>query len=65
MPFLACMPCTVPGGSSFASAAVSYPNEPWRDYGNATARSVRRRAADGTQHDQETKAEPAAASCQR
>jgi len=25
MPFLACMPCTVPGGSSFASAAVLTP----------------------------------------
>jgi len=32
-PFVAFTPCTVPGGSSFASAATSYPN-PWRDYVN-------------------------------
>jgi hypothetical protein len=34
-PFLAFTPSTVPGGSAFASSAVTYPNEPWRDYVNA------------------------------
>jgi hypothetical protein len=35
MPFVTGTPSTVPGGSAFASSAVTYPNEPWRDYVNA------------------------------
>jgi hypothetical protein len=43
-PFVAFTPCSVPGGSSFASAATSYPNEPWRDFVNSdgTIRSTPR-----------------------